>query len=125
MARVVKEVVSDAIMNHLNDPRIQGFVSVTRVDLAADLKNADVFLSVFGTDEKTQHRTFVAIDRASRRIQYLLGNKLQSKFCPILHFAMDEQFKQTLETLRIIDEAVKDLGPEDEESSEDQNSDSQ
>jgi ribosome-binding factor A len=47
VARVVKEVVSDAIANHLNDPRIEGFVSVTRVDMSADLRSADVYLSIF------------------------------------------------------------------------------
>ena len=51
VARVVKETVSDAIANHLNDPRIEGFVSVTRVEMAADLRNADVFLSIFGKDD--------------------------------------------------------------------------
>jgi ribosome-binding factor A len=43
VARLVKEAVSDAIAHHLNDPRIEGFVSVTRVDMAADLRNADVW----------------------------------------------------------------------------------
>jgi len=38
VARVVKEAVSDAITHHLSDPRIEGFVSVTRVDMAADYR---------------------------------------------------------------------------------------
>ena len=42
VARVVKEAVSDAIAHHLNDPRIGGFVSVTRVEMAPDLRNAEV-----------------------------------------------------------------------------------
>jgi ribosome-binding factor A len=81
MARVVKEVVSDAIANHLSDPRIEGFVSVTRVEVAADLRSADVYL----------------------------GSKLKSKFCPVLQFHQDEQFKKTLETMKLIDQAVSEL----------------
>ena len=79
VARVIKEVVSDAIANHLNDPRIEGFVSVTRVDIAADLRNADVYLSIFATGDTKQNRTFTAITHAKSRIQSLLAAKWHSK----------------------------------------------
>jgi len=106
VARVVKEAVSDAITNHLNDPRIEGFVSVTRVDMAADLRNADVYLSIFGKDDAAQNRTFTAISHAKSRIQSLVAGKMRSKFCPVLHLYRDEKFKKTLETMKLIDEAV-------------------
>ena len=106
LARVVKEAVSDAIANHLNDPRIEGFVSVTKVDMGADLRNAEVYLSIFGKDAGSQNKTFVAISRAKSRIQALLAHRLKSKFCPILHFRQDEKFKKTLETMDIINRAV-------------------
>ena len=105
LARVVKEAISDAIMNHLNDPRIEGFVSVTRVEMGADLRNADVYLSVFGRDESAQKKTFLAITHAGNRIQSLVAGRIQSKFCPVLHFYRDEQFKKTLETMRLIEQA--------------------
>jgi ribosome-binding factor A len=108
VARVVKEGVSDAIANHLNDPRIEGFVSVTRIDVAADLRTADVYLSIFGKDETCQKKTFVAITHARSRIQSLLAGKLQSKFCPVLRFHRDEKFKKTLETMKLIDEATSE-----------------
>jgi len=109
VARVVKEAVSDAIANHLNDPRIEGFVSVTRVDMAPDLRNADVYLSIFGKDETSQNKTFAAIAHAKSRIQSLLAGKLQCKFCPVLRFYRDEKFKKTLETMKLIDRAVGEL----------------
>ena len=123
MARVVKEVVSDAIANHLSDPRIEGFVSVTRVDMSADLHSADVYLSIFGKDPiskngakpdtgkggAAQNRTFAAITHAKSRIQSLLARKLQRKFCPVLRFHRDEEFKKTLETMKLIDQAAKEI----------------
>ena len=117
VARVVKEAVSDAIAHHLNDPRIEGFVSVTRVDMVVDLRSADVYLSIFGKDDATQNKTFAAITHAKSRIQSLLAGKLQSKFCPVLHFYRDEKFKKTLETMKLIDEAaneLKDAEPEED-----------
>ena len=115
VARVVKEGVSDAISHHLSDPRIEGFVSVTRVEMAADLRNADVYVSIFGKDESSQNKTFAAIIHAKSRIQSLVAGKMQSKFCPILHFYSDEKFKKTLETMKLIDQAVSELEKEDPE----------
>ena len=113
VARVVKEAVSDAIANHLNDPRIEGFVSVTRVDMAPDLRNADVYLSILGKDDTVQNRTFVAITHAKSRVQSLLAGKLQCKFCPVLRFHRDENFKKTLETIKLIEKAVNELEKKD------------
>jgi len=123
VARIVKEAVSDAITHHLNDPRIVGFVSVTRVDMTADLRNANVYLSFFGSDEMGQNKAFTAITHAKSRIQALLASQVRSKFCPVLHFHKDEKFKKTLETLNLIDRAAKefkekDSGEEDELASE-------
>ena len=127
MARVVKEVVSDAIANHLNDPRIEGFVSVTRVDMGTDLRSADVYLSIFGKDpisqngakrdpgkeQAAQNKTFAAIMHAKSRIQSLLAGELQRKFCPVLRFHRDEKFRKTLETMKLIDQAVGELKKKD------------
>jgi ribosome-binding factor A len=113
VARVVKEAVSDAITHHLNDPRITGFVSITRVDMTADLRNASVYISIFGSDEAGQNKAFNAIIHAKSRIQSLVASQVRSKFCPVLHFYKDEKFKRTLETLNLIDQAVKDLKDRD------------
>ncbi|MFQ6035960.1 MAG: 30S ribosome-binding factor RbfA [Sedimentisphaerales bacterium] len=113
VARVVKEAVSDAISNHLNDPRIEGLISVTKVQIAADLRHADVYISIFGGNEAGQNKTFAAIAHARSRIQSLVAGKLQSKFCPVLCFHKDEKFKKTLETMKLIDQAVSELEKKD------------
>jgi len=113
VARVVKEVVSDAIAHRLSDPRIEGFVSVTRVELTPDLRGANVFVSIFGSDQASQNKTFAAITHARSRIQALLAGRIQSKFCPVLRFYTDEKFKKTLETMELIDKAVKELEQRD------------
>ena len=104
VSRVVTEAVSDAIANHLNDPRIDAFVSVTRVDVSPDLRIANVYVSIFGGTESSQKKTFAAITHARRRIQMLLAEQIQSKFCPVLNIHLDEKFKKTLETMKLIDD---------------------
>lgn len=113
VARVVREAVSDAITGHLSDPRIEGFVSVTRVDVAADLRSAEVYVSIFGKDEASQNKTFAAIAHARSRIQSLLARRMQSKFCPVLCIHRDERLKRTLDTMKLIDEAASEFKDKD------------
>jgi len=117
VARVVKEAVSDAIANHLSDPRIKGFVSVTRVDMSPDLRSADVYLSVFGAEGVAKRLTFEAIEHARVRIQSRVAAALESKFCPVLRLHNDEHFHKTLDILRLIDE-VADKGQNGDAGSE-------
>ena len=105
VARVVKEAVSDAIIHHLNDPRISGFISVTRVEMTADLRIASVYISIFGSDEAGQNRAFEAIIHAKSRIQSFVAGQVRSKFC--------------LETLNLIDQSVKELKDKDSDSEDD------
>jgi ribosome-binding factor A len=118
VARIVKEVVSEAILSHLSDPRITGFVSVTRVEMAPDLRNAEVYLSILADTEAARNKTFAGITHAGKRIQSLLGGQLETKFCPVLRFHRDEQFQKTLETMRLIDEVAHEF--QDREAEPDQ-----
>ena len=102
----LNQVVSDVIANHLSDPRITGFVSVTRVEVLADMRSAEVYLSVFASDGGAKDRTFTAITHARTRIQSFLAEALESKFCPVLRFHVDEQFRKTLDVMRLIDEVA-------------------
>jgi ribosome-binding factor A len=121
-ARVIKEAVSFAIREGLSDPRIEGLVSVTKVETTPDLRNADVYLSIFGGNETAQRKTFTAIEHARTRIQSFVARKLESKFCPVLHFKTDEAFKKTLDTLRIIEQAKKQYrSPDLPQDSEEEN----
>jgi ribosome-binding factor A len=113
IARVVKEAVSDAIANHLSDPRIEAFVSVTKVDVSADMRIADVYLSTFGGTETAQKKTFAAILHAKSRIQGVVAEHSQSRFCPVINLHRDENFKKTLETMKLIDDLAAEFKDED------------
>lgn len=108
LGRAVRESVSETIQNHLSDPRIVGFTSVTRVNVSADLRIADVYLSIFGTDNAGQNKTYEALEHARAKIQMTLGQDIKSRFCPVIRFHKDEQFKKTLETMNLIDQAIKE-----------------
>lgn len=124
MNKLIMKSVSDVIMNQLNDPRIEGIISVTRVDMSPDMKNADVFLSIMVSDEKKKAVVFSAIEHASSHISSLVAKDVTSRIAPRLKFSIDDKYEKTIETLRLIEqvsEEIKeketyeqDLGIEDE-----------
>ena len=111
--RVIKEAVSDIIHNHLNDPRIEGFVTVTEVDVSPDIRNADIFLSIMAADETTEKRTLIAVQHATKHIQSLLAERMTTRFVPIIRLLKDEKIKKTLDTLRVIEQAAREYREKD------------
>jgi len=115
MSRVIQEAVSDIINNHMQDPRIEGVISVTEVRTEPDLKRAEVFLSIMTPNPAKQRLTFTAIQRAAGHIQSLLGDYVKSRFCPHLYFHEDDRIKKTMETMKLIDEVSKEFKSDEEQ----------
>jgi ribosome-binding factor A len=115
VARVIRDSVSETIQLHLNDPRISGLISVTEVDVAPDMKNATVRLSVFATDEKSKPITMQAIQHAAGVFQRHLGQILTGRTCPRLHFELDTKMQKTLQILQLIDKATQEYKEHDKD----------
>ena len=120
IARVIRESVSDTIANRLSDPRIEGIVSVTEVDVSPDLRNAEVGLSILAPSDAVVRRTYAAIEHARSHIQALLGERMTSKYCPKIHFHEDKKLKKTMETLKLIETVSKEFRQNDQEADQDQ-----
>jgi ribosome-binding factor A len=120
MNRVIKEAVSDIINNHLQDPRIEGFISITEVRTEPDMKSAEVFISIMTENDARQKLSYNAISHAAGRIQALLGDYIESRYCPHLYFHLDERLKKTMETMRLIDEVSKEFKKEPEPDSDEE-----
>jgi len=103
VSRAIRSAVSEAIQSHLSDPRIQGIVSVTRVEPSGDLRNARVYLSIAGVEEKQQALTLKGIQHAHGYIQSYLAEQLTMKVCPTLHFSLDASFKKGLAITQILE----------------------
>jgi ribosome-binding factor A len=106
MARVIMESVSQTISRRLSDPRITGLISVTEVEIAPDVKNATVYLSIMAANDEAKTLAFQGIRSAAGVIQYHLGRELVSRFCPHLRFELDTKMQQTLRTLEMIERAA-------------------
>jgi ribosome-binding factor A len=123
VGHLIREVVSEAITNRLNDPRIEPLSSVTRVEVTADLEHAKVWVSVMGSDA-VQRRTLSGLKSATGFIQGLVARALQIRTCPRLSFRLDESIKKGEAVLRIIEQTMAEYQPRDagQEGAEDQGS---
>lgn len=108
LSHVVRGVVSDAIANRIWDPRVSHFTSVTRVELSGDLRFADVYVSVMGTDAEAQ-KTMKGLDSARGMIQTRLARSVDMRQCPLLRFHLDTGLKTAIETHRLLDEVKAGL----------------
>jgi len=127
LSNVVRNVVSDAIANRLWDPRVSHFTSVTRVELSGDLRFADVYVSVMGTDSEAR-KTMKGLESARGMIQTRLARSVDLRQCPLLRFHLDTGLKTALETHRLLEEVkgrrpsadgVVEADPDDTEAADD------
>jgi ribosome-binding factor A len=103
----VREVLAEAV-GELRDPRI-GFVTVTGVETAADLRSARVFVSVLGS-EKKREKTLDALEAAHGVLQARIAQELRLKWTPQLAFEYDPTVERGVRMSHLIDE----LAPDDE-----------
>ncbi len=99
----MKEEIADILMRKIKDPRI-GFVTVTDVEVADDLRNAKVFVSMYDGDKA---KTLKGLESASAFIRSELGKRMRMRYTPEILFRFDntvEQGAHIMELLRTIEE---------------------
>jgi ribosome-binding factor A len=101
----VRAVLAEAV-GELKDPRI-GFVTVTGVRTTADLRQANVFVSVLGSDRK-RARSLQGLTAAHGVLQARLAKELRLKRTPQLTFHYDPTVEEGVRMSRLIDELVGD-----------------
>jgi ribosome-binding factor A len=97
----VREVLSDAISNRVKDPRV-GFVTVTAVETAPDLRRARVFVSVLG-DEGVRTRSLDGLQSAHGVLQSAVARELRLKHTPALEFVYDDTAERGMRISELID----------------------
>ncbi len=104
---LLREVLSEAVLE-LKDPRI-GFVTITGVRTATDLRQATVYVSVLGSDRKRE-RSLEGLQAAHGVLQARIGREVRLKRTPTLTFEYDPTVEEGVRMSKLIDE----LAPADE-----------
>jgi ribosome-binding factor A len=103
IAEQLRKILSMAIMRDVNDPRIKGMVTVTKVEVAADLRNAKVFITIMG-DEKTEALTLKGLNASRGFLQSRIADGVDLRYTPRITFEIDEGVKKSHEVLKILDD---------------------
>jgi ribosome-binding factor A len=89
------------ILRELNDPRLTGMPSITRVKVSGDLSIADVYVTVMGT-EGQQTAALNALRHSAGLLRTRLTDALSMRVTPFLKFHLDEQLKKELAVLEAL-----------------------
>ena len=85
--QLIREEISHLIQRELKDPRL-GFVTVTEVDVAKDLRSAKVYVSVLGSETQWKE-SLQALESARGFIRNWLVPRLRLRAVPHLTFHPD------------------------------------
>lgn len=88
LAERIKVLVAEALEKAVKDPDL-GFVTITEVKVTPDLQHAQVFYTVYGSDED-RAKTNEIIKRNTGRIRGEVGHNLTIRLTPTLEFIADE-----------------------------------
>ena len=96
----IREGVAELLAHGLKDPRI-GFVTVTRVDLTADLRLARILVGILGTP-KDREKTLAGLEAASGYVRRELGKRIRVRHVPEITFIYDEGLDATERIAQIL-----------------------
>lgn len=102
IADQIRGELGQMLTRDVHDPGI-GFVTVTRVQVSADIQQARVYYTALG-DEKARRDSARALDRALPFLRRQLGARLRLKRVPELAFSYDDSIAGQDRIERILNE---------------------
>ena len=124
-AEAIREVVATSILTELSDPRVRD-VTVLAVEVAPDMKEAKVSVSVMGTEEQ-QQLSLRGLQNAAGYLQSRIADRIEARYTPRLRFVLDRGVKNVATVSEILERIKREQAqahPADDFSDEDSDDDS-
>jgi ribosome-binding factor A len=86
---LLKEVISDVIRKEVRNPHVGQLITVTRVDITKDLRQAKVYISVIGSSQQKEE-TLKALQSAAGFIAVTASKQVVMRYFPELTFKLDD-----------------------------------
>ncbi|QEK12230.1 30S ribosome-binding factor RbfA [Crassaminicella thermophila] len=102
----IKKIISNLILNELKDPRISTLTSIVDVEVTRDLRYANIFVSVYGSEEEKEN-TLMALKKASGFIRKEMGKNLKLRYTPEPIFKMDVSIEKGIYISNLINKINK------------------
>ena len=107
----LKEVISEIVLNELNDPRITGLVTILKVNVDNELYLAETYVSIYNS--KDEELTFKTLQSCAGYIRKLLSQRVQLRTVPNIKFILDKNLEYSEKINKILSKL--DI-PKDEET---------
>jgi len=109
LGSTIQKELAVMILRELQDPRLTGFPTITRVKVSDDLSIADVYVTIMGTPGQ-QTAALNALKHSAGLMRTRLTKSLSIRVAPFLKFHIDESLKKELAVL----DAIRKAREEDE-----------
>lgn len=112
VADQIRSELAELLAREVHDPGV-GFVTITRVQVTADLQTARVFYTSLG-DEKARRNTARALERAAPFLRRQIAQRLRLKRSAELSFVYDESIAGQDRIERLLNELHASPVPHDD-----------
>jgi ribosome-binding factor A len=109
VAELLHQELSLLIQQRARDPRM-GFVTVTDVEISADLKIAHVYVSVLGSEEDAE-QSLDSLNHAAGFFRRELGASVSLRHLPELDFRLDSSLEQGMHIDQLLDSLQEESPP--------------
>lgn len=104
VARVIKEELSQFLLQGFKDPRL-GLITISEVKLSADMRYAKIFVAVHG-GEDAEAETMKILQGAAGFLRGQLGRRLHLRLIPELNFTVDHSLDHAFKINKILKEVL-------------------
>jgi ribosome-binding factor A len=108
---LLRHQISENLSREVADPRV-GFVTVTEVETAPDLRHAKVWVSVIG-ERAEREATIAALERVMVFVRRELGTRLRIRRIPEFHVRLDDTAERGTRVLHLLQELEEGRVTED------------
>lgn len=98
LANEIQKAVQELLARGLSDPRVTGIITITKTKVQADLKRAEIFVSVMPAER--QSLTMHGLKSAERHIRRQVGDMVRTRSIPELVFVLDGSLKKEAAVLQ-------------------------
>lgn len=103
---LIQVEISDLLRKQVNDPRLNGLISITSVSISKDLKNATILISTLG-DSHEREEIIKGFNSASGFLRRELAHRLDIRVTPELNFKFDDSIERGVELVNLIQHVIE------------------
>lgn len=95
-----------SLLRTVKDPRVQGLISITRVDTTTDLRYCRVYVSAL--DQSDIKEVVKGLKSAAGYLRRELGRALTLRYTPELQFLADDSIERGVRMVSMIDHILEE-----------------